>query len=260
MKHLTEQQKTILRQQENEYPKLFTLCRETSYGYLFYNEDNKDSYDSNHAILLPEHIDDLGAALDEITAFYTGKQIASAIYHPLTQGYLRENEDVLISHGYATTLEPDRRVFVLCEDSVIVWNDSLDVRRITEWDNRITNNILRPNEQEYEAAVSAEKLRHEGCYTFAGYRGDKAVVYADFHVSPLGCTRFDYIVTAKDERGKGYAQQLMHKVTEFLREQNFPLCATWFANATSERLNVEVGFRPTDLTFEAGYATYGGRI
>ncbi|GHU36472.1 hypothetical protein FACS1894105_06880 [Clostridia bacterium] len=257
---LNSQQKSILRQEENEYPKLFTHCRETAYGYLFYNEDNKDSYDSNHAVLLPERISNLGGVLDEIADFYQGKDIASAIYHPLTQDYFKKNESVLSAHGYSVTLEPDRHVFVLSEESSIVWNDTIDVRRITKWDNRITENILIPNSQEYEAAVSIEKLKHDGGYVFAGYCGEKAVVYADFHVSSLGCTRFDYIVTAKDDRGKGYARQLMHRISEFCREENFPLCATWFANETSERLNVEAGFRPANLCFEAGYATYGGGV
>ncbi|MDR1262159.1 MAG: GNAT family N-acetyltransferase [Oscillospiraceae bacterium] len=256
MINLSNQQKAILRQEENEFPKLFTHYSKTDYGYLFYNEGNKDSYDSNHAILLPERVEDLGVVLNDVTAFYTNKGITPAIYHPLKRDYFEKHKNMFSNHGYSVSLEPDRRVFVLSDDSCIVWNDSLDVRRISGWDNRITEHILIPNDQEYEAAVSMEKLKHEGCFVFAGYCGEKAVVYADFHVSPLGCTHFDYIVTAKDERGKGYARQLMHKVTQFCRDQNFPLCATWFANATSERLNIDAGFRATNLCFEAGHATY----
>lgn len=35
--------------EEDLFPREITLWEEREYGFLFYNEDNKDSYDSNHA-------------------------------------------------------------------------------------------------------------------------------------------------------------------------------------------------------------------
>jgi len=101
-------------------------------------------------------------------------------------------------------------------------------------------------------------MKHNGSHLFAGYRGEKAVVYVLFHVSALGCTRFDYIDTAKEEQGKGYARQISHRVMEFCMREKLPLPATWFANPTSERLNFEAGFRPSDLWIESGYAVFEG--
>lgn len=34
--------------EEDLFPREITSCEEREYGYLFYNEENKDSYDSNH--------------------------------------------------------------------------------------------------------------------------------------------------------------------------------------------------------------------
>ena len=37
--------------EEDLFPREFTVFAEREYGLLFYNENNKDSYDSNHAII-----------------------------------------------------------------------------------------------------------------------------------------------------------------------------------------------------------------
>ena len=60
---------------ELEFPKVFThfICKK--YGLLFYNENNKCSHDSNHAILYADKLDNLDAVLDEIRMFYLQKGI-----------------------------------------------------------------------------------------------------------------------------------------------------------------------------------------
>ena len=44
--------------EEDLFPKLFINFEERSYGILFYNEANRDSYDSNHAVICRGRIDD----------------------------------------------------------------------------------------------------------------------------------------------------------------------------------------------------------
>lgn len=251
---LTTEQKAIIRREENEYPKIFAQYRETPYGILYYNEANKESYDSNHAVLYPEHIDDLSAVLRDITAFYEARAIVPSLYSPFVKDYFRDNEKTFIKCGYKITYEEDRHIFLLAGKSRIVPDGGLDIQKLTKWDTRILKDILLSNNQPYEAIVCEESMKRAGNHVFAGYKNEKAVVYVLFHVSSLGCTHFDYIVTAKNERGNGYARQIMHRVSEFCREENLPLPTAWFASSTSERLNVEAGFRPTDLWLEAGYA------
>lgn len=41
------------------FPREFTVFAERAYGLLFYNENNKDSYDSNHAIIFKDRINDV---------------------------------------------------------------------------------------------------------------------------------------------------------------------------------------------------------
>ena len=59
--------------EEDLFPKIFTDYEERSYGILFYNEDNKDSFDSNHAVIYKDKTDDLSSVLSDIIYFYTSK-------------------------------------------------------------------------------------------------------------------------------------------------------------------------------------------
>ena len=51
--------------EEDLFPKIFTDYEERSYGILFYNEDNKDSFDSNHAVIYKDKTDDLSGPLSK---------------------------------------------------------------------------------------------------------------------------------------------------------------------------------------------------
>lgn len=56
--------------EEDLFPKIFTDYEEREYGILFFNTDNKDSYDSNHAVIYKDKIHDLQHVLSDITEFY----------------------------------------------------------------------------------------------------------------------------------------------------------------------------------------------
>lgn len=56
--------------EEDLFPREFTAYAERKYGLLFYNENNKDSYDSNHAIIFKDRINDVTKILEDITEFY----------------------------------------------------------------------------------------------------------------------------------------------------------------------------------------------
>lgn len=250
---LSDEQKHIIRCEENEFPKLFASYQETEYGIFFYNEKNKDSHDSNHAVIYPERIENLAAVLEDITAFYKSKSVIPTVFHPFIKDYFVDNEEVFNKKGFKINCKTDNRIYILSEESCIEPNNELDVRWLKSWDKRIATDILIPNGEYYEVPVAEATMKNNNSYLMVGYKNGKAVVYLQFHVSPRGCTRFDYIDTAKDERGKGYARKLAHETMSFCLKEKLPLCTTWFANSTSEKLNFEAGFRPTNLWLENGY-------
>ena len=241
-----------IKQEEIEFPKRFASYMEKDYGILFYMENNKDSYDGNHACIYPHKITDLGDVLDDIKEFYKKLGIRASIYHPYQKDYFRSNGELLKAHGYTYTPEDDHRVMLLTEENQIITPERLDIRVLNEWDVHVATDILIPSGEPWEIEVTKKRIEKDGTYLFVGYLEEKAVVYTDIHKSALGNTRFDYIVTAKEHRGNGYASELLSFVTDYCRENNFPMCWQWAG--PSEHICYQAGFREA-FTMEAGYAT-----
>lgn len=90
--------------EEDLFPREITLWEKRDYGFLFYNEENKDSYDSNHAIIFKEKIFDIKQVLDDIIGFYTEKGIRPSIYQSICDdGYFEEIKSELLNHGFQST-------------------------------------------------------------------------------------------------------------------------------------------------------------
>jgi len=242
-----------IKSEEIEFPKLFASYEEKDYGILFYMKDNRDSYDGNHACIYPDKIVDLGAVLDDITEFYKKLGISASIYHPFKKDYFKDNLDILKAHGYTYTAEDEHRVMLLTAENNISTPKRLDIRVLKSWDEHVATDILIPSGEPWEVDVTKKRAEQEGTYLFVGYLDDKAVVYTDIHKSKYGNTRFDYIVTAKEQRRKGYASELLSFVVEYCKENRFPLCWQWAG--PSENICYKAGFREA-FTMEAGYAKF----
>ncbi len=52
--------------EEDLFPREITLYEKRDYGFLFYNGENKDSFDSNHAIIYREKIQDIKMVLKDM--------------------------------------------------------------------------------------------------------------------------------------------------------------------------------------------------
>lgn len=242
-----------IKQEEIDFPKRFASYEEREYGILYYMEDNKYSYDGNHACIYPDKIDDLGAVLDDISSFYKNLGIGASIYHPYVKSYFRDNEEILNSHGYTYVSKPDHRVMLLTAENNILNQNRLKIEVLTEWDERVANDILIPSGEPWEIDVTKKRLQQNGTFLFVGSINGRAVVYTALHISEHGNTRFDYIVTNKEHRGKGYASELLGFVVEYCKVHDFPMCWQWAG--PSEHICYQAGFRE-DFTMEAGYATF----
>lgn len=239
--------------EEAEFPKRIADCEERNFGLLFYMEQNNDSYDGNHAFIYPEKILDLGEVLDEITVFYESKGIIPSIYHPHKEGYFSDNHPIFTSHGYVITYEAPHRVMLLSGDNEIIATKRLDIKLLNNWDDRIASDILLPSGEPWEIKPLKNLIIHDDSLVFVGYLDEKAVTYTNIHISKYENTRFDYIVTSKEQRGKGYASELLSFVVEYCKNNKLPVCWQWAG--PSEHICYKVGFREI-FSIPAGYAKY----
>lgn len=246
--------KHLILQEENEFPRLFADVCERDWGVLFFRTDNKNSHDSNHAILYPDKVVDLGMVLDEIKRFYLTKGIEPRLYLPFEAGYYQNNKNIFEQGNWDIELY-ENQIMILTESSSINVSQRLDIRRLNEWDDKITSVIYQTSESEYEVEVDRRSLTHENYYLFVGYLDNIPVVLVSLHISAIGCTRFDYIETAPKYRGKGYGREILHYVTNYCRQHQFPLYFQWPANGTSAKICYEAGFR-NDFMLYAGSAVF----
>ena len=87
--------------EEDLFPKIFTDYEEREYGILFFNTDNKDSYDSNHAVIYKDKIRDLQHVLSDITGFYKEKGSRPIIYQSmLDDNWFEEIKEELSAAGF----------------------------------------------------------------------------------------------------------------------------------------------------------------
>jgi len=175
----------------------------------------------------------------------------ASIYHPFEKDYFRNNLETLASCGFTYTPEEDHRVMILSAENAIVTPKRLDIQVLSQWDERIARDILIPSGEPWEVAVTKNRAEQENGLLFVGCLQGKAVVYTDIHLSPLGNTRFDYIVTAKEHRGQGYASELLSFVVDYCRQNALPVCWQWAG--PSEHICYKAGFREA-FTMEGGFA------
>ncbi|MDF2821449.1 MAG: hypothetical protein K0R15_1890 [Clostridiales bacterium] len=244
-----------IKKAENDFPQTFTSFVEKEYGILFYDDANINSYDSNHVILFTNTDVNLRDVLTEITTFYLDKGITPRIYQPFENGYFAKHRELLDSLGYKVQTFGYNHYMLLSGENNIKVKNKLEIKRLLEWDNRIANDIFIPAEEEYEIPVLRKIINKKDYFVFVGYIDEVAVVITYIHKTANGCTRFDYILTAKNHRNKGYAREILSYTVEYCKENGMDNCYQWPAHETSEKLCYEAGFRVL-FEAEAGEATY----
>ena len=100
--------------EEDLFPREITHYEKRDYGVLFYNEENKDSYDSNHAVIYRKKIADLDFVLKDIIDFYTHKNITPIIYQSISDdGFFEEIKTKLNSFGFETWTEEQKFMILI---------------------------------------------------------------------------------------------------------------------------------------------------
>ena len=155
--------------EEDLFPKIFTKFEERDYGILFYNTENKDSFDSNHAVIYRERIQNLQAVLLDIAEFYKAKGSRPIIYQSmLDDNWFDEIKDELAASGYRSWIENQEFMF-LKEKNTIVPNPQIEIRKVEKWTEEIEN-VLIEAEEPWEIRVAKKTLEYLGARRALFYR------------------------------------------------------------------------------------------
>lgn len=240
--------------EEDLFPREITFWEEREYGFLFYNEDNKGSYDSNHAVIFKSRINDLNHVLDDIVKFYIQKGIKPVIYQSISdEGYFEDIKNVLSNYGFESWTEA-QRYMVLSEQNTITLNTEITVQKISEWQENYGTEIFEKAGEPWEIAVAKKSLDNRNTLFFVAHYNGKPVGMTYAHVRDDVC-RVDYLLVSKEHRNIGVGRALINSFVKYCKVNQIENCFLWPDGDTAERIYYEAGFRHVD-TKQAGRTSY----
>ena len=240
--------------EEDLFPREFTHAIERPWGTLFHNADNPDSYDSNHALIYRDRVENLPAVLAEIADFYLSRGGRPIIYQSiLNDGWFGDIADDLAAAGYRSWQEAQHWM-LLDSDSRIT--AQADVRRVTAWTEDLATYLYEAAGEPWEIAVAKGQLANANTIYFAAYAADKPVGAIYGHVNDEGICRIDYLLVATAHRGHGLGRALTHTFVSHCRREGVP-CALWPDGDTPRKIYEEAGFSFV-RTLHTGRAVWNG--
>lgn len=240
--------------EEDLFPREITTYEKRDYGYLFYDEENKDSFDSNHAIIFKDVVSDLEQVLKDIIEFYTQKGMKPIIYQSICdERYFEEIKEELESYGFESWTEA-QRYMILAEENNIAPNPEVEVKKETQWKEDFGPDIFEKAGEPWEINVAKKTIQNENTIFLVAYLGGKPAGMVHCHVSD-GVCRGDYLLVAKEQRNKGVGRAIMYSLVEYCKVNHIEDFYLWTEVDTAEKIYYEAGFRYVETKF-AGRAVY----
>ena len=239
--------------EEDLFPKLFTDFEDRPYGILFYNEENRDSYDSNHAVIYRDRIDDLQAVLADITDFYRSKNLRPIIYQSmLDDGWFEEISSELTDAGFKNWTELQEYMLPTGVNRIVP-NPELDIVKIDKWDDELTTVFLEA-EEPWEIDVAKVSLNNPGNWMFAARKNGKTIGLLYGHISDSAC-RVDYLLVSKKYRKIGAGRALFYAYVEWCKQSGIDNAYLWPDGETPKRIYQEGGYEIVEIR-KAGRAVF----
>ena len=240
--------------EEDLFPREITSYEKRDYGFLFYNEENKDSFDSNHAIIFREKINDIEFVLNDIITFYKSKCIRPNIYQSIREeGFFDEIKKELEKCGFEYWIE-EQKYMVLSEKNVIIPNTQINVQKVTEWEDEFGIEIFEKANEPWEIDVTKKALMNSNTLFFVAYYMGKPVGMTRCHLTNSVC-RVDYLLVSKEYRNIGVGRAIINCFVEYCHANQLANCYLWPDGESAEKIYYEAGFRYLE-TKQAGRATY----
>lgn len=228
--------------EEDMFPREFTGMTERPWGILFHNEANRDSYDSNHALIFRDRVTDLPAVLKEITDFYLRRGLHPVIYQSIQDsGWFGEIAPALAAAGYRSWQE-EQTYMVLAAQSAILPDPAITVGQETCWQDAFGTHIFEAAGEPWEIPVVRRQLQNPGTVCFVARISGLPAGMIYGHVNSENVMRIDYLLTATAHRGRGVGRALTHAFVRHCSQTGVD-CALWPDGDTPRRIYEQAGFR-----------------
>ena len=208
-----------LKDTEIHYPQRFSNMLTRNYGLLFYNEGNKASQESNHAVILD--LIEVESSLRDIEFFYKSKGIHPCLYPSLNPKELEILEPFLERHNYVLKLKQSD-FFLHDHESSLRESEELKIERVRQLDIDIMETIAIDYGGDWTIKVVERHLTHPSYHFLGGYYQGELATMASVSIF-AGYSRVDDVFTREKFRGKGFAGAMMHHLINYHRNisQNY---------------------------------------
>jgi GNAT superfamily N-acetyltransferase len=232
---------------ELHFPQRFTNMTPKNYGMLFWNEGNKTSHDSNHAVIT-DHIG-VEATLRDIEFFYKGKGIQPRVYPSFDPRELDRILPALEHHGFTLEMKPDQ-FFLHDHPSTLGDIPELKINRIHSLDIDIMETIAVEFGGDWTLKVVERHLMHPSYHLLGGFADGELASFASVSVF-AGYSRVDDVFTRNKFRGRGFAGAMIHHLVYYHKKISENYLYLYSANPAAIRVYEKAGFSklPQDFAF-----------
>jgi len=201
---------------ELHFPQRFANMVNRNYGLLFFNEGNKASHDSNHAVIT----DTIGAesSLRDIEFFYKSKGIHPRLYPSLKGNDLDKLMPSLEHHGFTVEMK-EIGYFLHDHESSLVVAPDLKIERIHRLDIDLMETIAIEFGGDWTIKVVERHLTHPSYHLLGGYVHGELASLASVSIF-AGYSRVDDVFTRDKFRGRGFAGSMIHYLVNYHRGLN----------------------------------------
>lgn len=199
---------------EQQYARRFTNAVQKPYGYIYWNEANKESDLCNHAVITD--LIGVESSLKDISFFYKQKDITPCLYPSLKKGELEELIPHLRNHGYEAKVL-DHEYYLHEKECGIQPVHGIFFNRLAQIRDDVKELIRAENYGEWAVKYLERHIKSPGYHLIGGFAGEQMVTMGSISVFE-GYSRIDDVFTFSYYRGKGYSGSLLAHLIKYNRE------------------------------------------
>lgn len=234
---------------ELQFPKRFTNCTPKDFGMIYWNEGNKASSDSNHAVITD--FVGIGSSIKEILSFYKAKGITPRLYPAFKENELDLLSPLLETNAFVIENYPNQ-FFLHQRESGVNPVHGIHFERLKTITPELKEFVL--SHDEWPIKVLERHLSHPNFHLLGGFVNDVLVTLASVSIF-AGYSRVDDVYTHEFYRGKGYSSALIHYVIQYHKEHSENFLYLYSAIPEAIKVYGKAGFSPIaqNLKFWTAY-------
>ncbi len=240
-----------MKETELLYPQRFANMVQKDYGLIFFNEGNKTSPESNHAVI-KDYIGIEGSIRD-IESFYKAKGIRASIFSAMESNELTKIRASLENHDFQLQIMEEEYLLHDHEGSLRPAGD-LIIQRVRRLDIDMMETIALEYGTDSTIKVVERHLQHPSYHLLAGFYNGELAALASVGTY-AGYSRVSDIFTRDKFRGRGYGGAMIHYLIDYHRGISANYLYLFSDHPATTKIVEKGGFSKLPLDFQGWVAT-----